>query len=66
MIWRFKLWCSETKEKLVMDLVWLLPRQVIYWAGIRILASATRRSVLPPDRIFAFDALDEWDVLKRS
>lgn len=51
------------KEKLVMWVVWKLPRWLIYWCAIRLIAYATtgnHSNTIVPD-LTAMDALGRWD-----
>lgn len=54
---------SRFKEKAMLKLVWSLPKKVVYWSAIRVIANATtgphRNQVVPDLR--AMDALDRWD-----
>lgn len=47
------------KEKLLINLVWLLPKSVIYWCTIRVfaIANTTTFSNRTPDSINVFEAL---------
>ncbi len=50
------------KDKLLMKLVWALPRSIVYWASIRLFANATQGDysdqVVP--ELTAIDALERW------
>lgn len=51
-------------EKLIMKLVWILPRRIVYWCAIRLGAHATQGQFgnqIVPDLNF-MDALKRWDV----
>lgn len=50
------------KEKIVQFIAWHLPRSVVYWCSIRLLAYATQGEysdqVVP--ELYAMDALKRW------
>ena len=51
------------KTKIVIWIVWKLPRFIIYWCGMRILAHATSKqwsSTIVPG-LTVMEALDRWD-----
>lgn len=54
---------EKTKsEKLMMDLVWSLPRPLVYWCAVRVGAEATEGQYgnqIVPDLLF-MDALKRW------
>lgn len=54
---------TEMLEKVAMWLAWRLPRQVAYWAAIRVAAHATQgqwsNQVVP--ELTAMDALKRWE-----
>jgi hypothetical protein len=61
--WRLQDWFRLTPDKLVMHLAWKLPRRLVYWCGIRLMASATTGKYdtqVVPD-LLAMDALKRWD-----
>ncbi len=51
------------KDKIIMKLAWIMPKQLAYWCAIRVMAHAT----MPPwgDQVvpdlLAIDALKRWD-----
>ena len=61
---RLKIFVRETKEKLQMKLVWALPRWMIKWASVRMIAHATQGeygdTIVP--ELSAMDALDRWQL----
>jgi hypothetical protein len=60
--WRYQL--SKRRERLLMAFVWRLPRSVVMWATVRVIANATtgeyRNQIVP--ELTAMDALQRWDV----
>jgi len=52
------------KEKVIMAIVWKLPKSLIYWASIRLIAWATTgkygNTIVP--ELTAMDALGRWEV----
>ena len=71
MMKRFTVWrivhgytIEWARERFVLALVWRLPRWVIYWAAIRLMAHATTGrygSQVVPD-LRAMDALERWEM----
>ena len=52
----------KRKEKIQLWIVWHLPKWVIYWATIRLVAFATgKRSKATPDEMKMMDALKIWE-----
>ena len=53
---------DQFKEKAIMKIVWSLPKKIIYWAAIRLMAHATTgkygHTVAP--ELGAMDALRRW------
>ena len=53
------------REKLFRAIIWSLPKQVIYWASIRMIAYATGgkygHTIVP--ELSAMDALGRWEDL---
>lgn len=51
------------KEKILIQLAWLLPRSLVYWCAIRLMSNATMGAysgqVVPELR--ALDALKRWN-----
>jgi hypothetical protein len=56
------------KEKLMMAVVWRLPRWAIYWSVIRAGAHATTGKFgnTHPDSLNMFDILNRWDESNES
>lgn len=54
---------SKLKQKIVMGIVWVLPKSIIYWAAIRLGAHATTgeygNQVVP--ELHFMDALKRWE-----
>ena len=48
------------KEKVVMWIAWHLPRKLVYWCAIRVIADATVESSTPAPEFLAMDALKVW------
>lgn len=52
----------KRREKIQLWIVWHLPKWVIYWATIRLVAFATsKRSEATPDEMKMMDALKIWE-----
>lgn len=54
---------KQFKEKLVTKLVWALPKSIVYWCAIRLVANATtgkHGSQVVPE-LTAMDALTRWE-----
>lgn len=50
-------------EKVVMRIAWALPKKLVYWCAIRVMAHATtgkHQDQVVPD-LLALEALDRWD-----
>lgn len=49
-------------EKLIMFIVWRMPRKLVYWCSIRLIANATQgqygNTIVP--ELSAMDALRRW------
>jgi hypothetical protein len=64
LIWHTRSYeANKVRERLVMALVWRLPRWLIYWSAIRLMAHATTGrygSQVVPD-LTVMDALERWD-----
>ena len=58
-----KYYSQKFGERLLRKLVWRLPRKLIMWAFIRVVANATTgkysNQIVP--HLTAMDALDRWD-----
>ena len=54
------------RERIVQAIVWRLPRDVVYWAAIRLIAFATTgrygSTVVPELRVM--DALERWEATR--
>ncbi len=50
-------------EKVKTTIVWALPRWLIYWASIRLIAAATsgKNGHVSPDGLNVMDALKMWE-----
>ena len=57
--WRIQ----RATERVVHAIVWRLPRQVVYWAAIRVIAHATQGPYSSQNvpELRAMDALQRWD-----
>lgn len=59
----FKYELKKEKEKLVLGIVWLLPRWMVKWCAIRLMAHATTgkyaNQVVP--ELTCIDALNRWE-----
>lgn len=57
---------SKLRERFVMKLVYVLPRSLVYWCAIRLIANATtgihENQVVP--ELTAMDALKRWETAK--
>lgn len=54
---------QKAKERAIRQVVWHLPRSVVYWAAIRVGANATTgeySNQVVPDLLFS-DALKRWE-----
>jgi len=51
------------KEKFFMKLAWVLPKSLVYWCSIRLVANATQgeysNQIVP--ELSTIDALERWD-----
>ena len=50
-------------DRLLRDIAWMLPRRLVYWCAIRLMAAATagRYSDQIVPELYAMDALQRWD-----
>lgn len=50
------------KERVWMRVVWALPKQLVYWCGVRLIAFATtgRYSATVVPELSAMEALERW------
>jgi hypothetical protein len=53
---------SGMSEKLIMWLVWKLPRKLVYWCAIRVGAHATtgKYGTTEPPKLLFMDAIKRW------
>lgn len=61
--WEMKYEARKFSEKLQRKIVWVLPRSIVMWAYIRVVAHATTGKYgnqIVPD-LKAMDALKRWD-----
>ncbi len=63
---RWFLFCRDLvsrRERLVLALVWRLPRWLAYWSAIRVMTHATtgRYGSTEAPALLAMDALKRWD-----
>ena len=60
-LWRYN--TNKLGEKLLTAIVWRLPRRLVYWSAIRVIAHATSgqysHTVVP--ELPAMEALKRWD-----
>jgi len=52
------------REKLIMKIAWLLPREIVKWCAIRLISNATTgqySSQVVPE-LSAMDALKRWEL----
>ncbi len=53
---------EKLKEKFMLKLVWLLPKNLVYWCAIRLIANATTgkygNQIVP--ELSAIEALKRW------
>ena len=55
---------DKWRNKLLMKIVWALPRNIIYWAFIRVVANATQNQRFAKTEVSAIPAMDMlgiWD-----
>jgi hypothetical protein len=59
--WRYRL--TKRRERLLMALVWKLPRSIVMWSTVRVIANATTgahsNQVVP--ELTAMEALERWE-----
>ena len=58
----------ETVDRFVRWLAWKLPKRLVLWAAIRVVANATQGAYsdqVVPD-LTAMDALDRWNYQKKE
>lgn len=55
---------DKTRDRLIQELVWRLPRRIVYWCAIRVGAEATTgqygNTVVP--ELKYMDALKRWEL----
>ena len=64
MIIGLRIWLRESKEKIYLWFVWKLPKELIMWCSIRLIAHATQGeygNTIVPD-LAAMDALKRWET----
>ncbi|MGE5353988.1 MAG: hypothetical protein ACM3P0_18015 [Acidobacteriota bacterium] len=51
------------KEKLIREIVWHLPKTIVYWCAIRLMAHATtgKYGSTNPNELNIMDALKRWE-----
>lgn len=53
---------DEMKEKIAVKIAWVLPKSIVYWCSIRLMAHATQNEysnqIVP--ELSAMDALQRW------
>lgn len=53
---------NNLKEKLYILVAYALPKELVYWTSIRVMANATYiYSTKTPDQIHIFEILKAWD-----
>lgn len=60
----FGIWRARTTERWALRIAWAMPRWLVYWCSIRLMAHATTgqySSQIVPD-LTAMDALKRWDA----
>lgn len=55
---------ARAREKLVIWITWHLPKQVVYWCAIRLVAHATtgKYSNQNVTQLTATEALERWEI----
>lgn len=63
MMWRYEL--SKLRERTLMALAWRLPRPLVYWCAIRLMAHATtgQYGTTEAPALLAMDALKRWNYV---
>ncbi len=62
-MWRLKLLLREFRERMVMRIVWALPRRIVYWATVRLGAEVSTSEAMvgtPVPEMSFMDALKAW------
>jgi hypothetical protein len=63
-VWIWVRWkWTDVRDKVLRWIVWRLPKSIVYWAAIRVVANATTgpyESQIVPE-LRAMDALDRWE-----
>ncbi len=60
--WRIRIAYNHVHDKILLFIAWHLPKSVVYWCSIRLMANATQgpwSGQIVPD-LYAMDALDRW------
>ena len=60
---RLTMWKTELLEKIVTWVAWHLPKNLVYWAFIRLAAHATtgKYGNTHPDELSVMEALNRWE-----
>jgi len=58
------LWWRRTRERIILGVVWRLPRELVYWAAIRVGAHATTGmwGATDPSRVSFMEVLKRWET----
>lgn len=63
-----KYYAGKFRERMLIKIVWKLPRKLVMWSAIRVVAHATTgkysRQIVP--KLTAMDALNRWDDTDNS
>lgn len=62
-MWQLKDWWRVKREKIITGIVWALPREIVYWAAIRLMSHATMGiyGQCHPDSVTIMEALERWE-----
>lgn len=63
MFW-IRFYCVRVKEKLAIKMAWMLPRYLVMWCAMRVVAHATSGdygSTIVP-QLSAMDAIKRWET----
>lgn len=65
---RIRIFLRQLKEKVVIKIAWKLPRYLVLWCSIRLMAYATTGEYGKehPDDVSIMDALKRWEVCNES
>ncbi len=60
---KYRLRWQEITERLTIAIAWRLPRPIVYWSAIRLMAYATQGKYADQvvGDLYAMDALKRWD-----